>query len=153
MKMKFSTVLRLALVGLIGVGFSGCLPEDEEKGSNSVDVSIASDRSSFEVKMNVKNVGVDGDYYHVSYALNSTSRELFSYGANYSGTVTTTCTRTAMTGTGDDYYCVTSYDTESPVGDPDDKTDNISLSDSTTYSVVLTEYSFSGNKETVIGSL
>ena len=153
--MKLRSLLMLTLaVGTLSV-MSGCkdiLEELEDDGSNETTLSVSGDTQHFEIIMKVGDVG--GDYYHVKYELqdSSGSRKLYA-GSNYDGTVKTVCDLSAMNGNNtNSYSCVTSYDTDSPVGDPADETKSVDLQIGDEYTVKMYEVQFGDDRITNVGS-
>jgi len=153
MNIKFSLILATALT----LGFTGCGDDSSSGGgsssnANSTKLTWNDTQTEFVIKTTIGNVS---DYYHVKHKIiDNDDREILAEGANYTGTVTTTCAKDLATGSSVSYSCVTHRETASPVGDPDDKTVTISLKDTKTYSVKMEEKVLLGEtKETLIDSL
>jgi len=151
MNIKFSLMVATALT----LGFTGCGGGSGGGGSsssaNSTELTWNDTQTEFVIKTTIGNVS---DYYHVEHQIvDNDDRKILAEGANYTGTVTTTCTKDLATGSSVSYSCITHRDTASPVGETDE-TVTISLEDSKTYSVKMEENVLLGEtKETLIDTL
>ncbi len=109
---------------VIGLFFGGCGVEDLTGGSGSDSVSFEKKSDGFSITLK----GINSDYVHVKYSLNNKNgRKVLGYGLNYKGKVVTDCINTGADNDTISYECTTKYDTSSPVGDPDNKVDHITL--------------------------
>ena len=159
----FKKTVSLMPAAALALIISGCVSTDDlgesesgSNGTNKTTLETGTDANGFQtftITLEVKDVG--GDYYHVNYSLeHDGNTPLLSYGANYEGTVITSCSPNGSYGSDYiNYACTTHYDTKSPVGDPEDKTDVISIHNDTGYSVYLEELSFDGDKQTKVGDI
>ncbi len=159
----FKKTVSLMLAVALALIISGCVSTDDiggsesgSNGTNKTTLETGTDANGFQtftISLEVKDVG--DDYYHVNYSLeHDGDTPLLSYGANYEGTVITNCSPNGSYGSDYiNYACTTHYDTKSPVGDPEDKTDVISIHNGTGYSVYLEELSFDGDKQTKVGDI
>jgi len=152
MKIKSYGISFIA-VAMLSLTFSGCgdASSTDQSGANSTSFAWNDTGSQFVITTNINNVS---DYYHVRHVIkDSTGSTRLQEGANYTGTVTTTCSKGLASGSYTEYTCVTHRNTKSPVGDPSDETNNITLYDSKGYKVYMEEKSFSGDKNTEISSI
>ena len=147
--------LQVSMFCTLALFSTGCIDElkdalDDASGENSL--TFTGDASGFTIKMTVEDVGTSSDYYHVRYLLKSGSSERIKHGANYEGTVETTCSSVGYSGNDTVYNCTTTYNTDSPVGDPSPETEQISLAPGS-YQVVLDEKSTGNDNETEVATL
>ena len=147
------SITKLGLVGaFLTVGFSGCGGSSSNSSSNSLQLSLNS--SAFTISLNKSSDSGRGDYYRVGYVLkDNDGKEIIDYGLNYKGSLKTTCSTSYSSRDYNAYSCATHYSTNAPFGDPSDKSKDITLYDSKTYSLYLLQYVLLGDtKETKIKS-
>ena len=146
--------ISLAVVTILSLGLTGCIDSDDDKsnGANSTSLAWNNTGSEFVINTTINNTS---DYYHVRHLIiDSDGAERLTEGANYTGTITTTCSKGLASGTYVEYTCITHRDTESPLGDPSDETNIVKLYDSKGYKVYLEEKSLSSSdKESEISSI
>ena len=155
MKKKLLNLFAISIIS--SIGFLGCTDSiDDITGDdgtpNKTILNVDNMPSEFVISTSANNFS---DYYHVSHSIvDNSGSELLNKGINYKGTVTTTCSSTVSSSIYQEYQCITKWNTESPIGDPQDETNTIKIYDASSYKVILSEYSFSnGKKETEIGSI
>jgi len=150
-------ILSIGLIMVVSFGFVACggIGDTIGGGSSKNSLSLNSDNSSFTISLKSGITAGEGDDTHVAYEFrDSSGNRILSNGSNYKGSVTTLCTNSYSTGSSDAYSCSTHYDTNSPVGDPQDELQEITLSNGKTYSLYMMEYFlFKDTKETQIKSL
>ena len=155
MKKKILNIFTISVIS--SISFLGCTNIVDDATSdvepNKTTLTVDNITGEFIINTTVNNLS---DYYYAAHSIvdSNSGISLLFKGASYKGTITTTCSSNLVSSTYKDYICISKWNTESPLGDPQDETNTIRIYDSSSYKVILSEYSlYSGNKETEIGSI